>query len=56
MDKVVDPKCPGSDPTKKAVPELFACPECGGEVEIWSDEKKGKCSSCQKVIAREQLK
>lgn len=56
MDKIVDSKCPGTDPTKKAVPELFVCPECGGDVEIWSDEKKGKCLSCKKVILRDQLK
>jgi hypothetical protein len=55
MDKVVDPKCPGSDPTKKAVPQSFTCPECGGEVEIWTDESKGKCSSCHKSFTREQV-
>jgi predicted RNA-binding Zn-ribbon protein involved in translation (DUF1610 family) len=56
MDKIVDPKCPGSDPTKKAVPEMFVCPECGGNVEIWTDEKKGTCMSCHKAIFRDQAK
>ena len=56
MDKVADSKCPGSDPTKKAVPQVFTCPECGGEIEIWTDESKGKCSSCHKIFTRDQVK
>ena len=54
MNKIVDPKCPGNDPTLRAVPEVYTCPECGSEVEIWSDETKGKCMSCNKVIQKEQ--
>ncbi len=56
MSKIVDAHCPGDDPTKKSAPELFTCPLCGGEVEVWSDEKSGKCSSCQAVIDRKDLK
>ena len=32
-------KCSLDDPTKKGIPEIYACPQCGDEVEIWSDEK-----------------
>lgn len=56
MDKTVDQKCPGDDPTKRSLPEMFACPECNGELEIWTDETKGKCPSCNKVIQKDQAK
>jgi predicted RNA-binding Zn-ribbon protein involved in translation (DUF1610 family) len=49
----MEKKCAGDDPTKKAVPEIFTCPECGGEVEIWTDESKGKCPSCGKVMLKD---
>ena len=52
MSKIVDEHCPGDDPTKKRYPELFVCPKCGEEVEIWSDEEKGICSGCKKEIHR----
>jgi hypothetical protein len=35
-------QCPGNDPVSRAVPELFVCPYCGVDVEIWTDEIKGK--------------
>lgn len=56
MENAIDPKCPGDDPTKKAVPQTFPCPGCGGEIEMWTDESKAKCSSCHKTYTREQLK
>ena len=43
-------KCPGNDPVSRAVPEMFVCPDCGMEVEIWTDEIKGKCTSCKRVF------
>ena len=33
-------------------PELFACPSCGKEVEIWSDEFKARCRNCGKPVYR----
>ena len=57
MDKTVDAHCPGEDPSRKRTPEILACPkaDCDGEVEIWSDEDSGKCSTCKGVFAREAL-
>lgn len=50
---MMENKCAGDDPTKKAMPECFTCPSCGNEVEIWTDETRAKCSSCGKVLLRE---
>ncbi len=43
-------KCPGVDRTLYAIPETHKCPDCGNEVEIWTDEKKGKCKKCGAVV------
>ena len=45
-------KCPGNDPISRAVPEMFVCPDCGMEVEIWTDELKGKCTSCNRLFQK----
>ncbi len=42
--------CPGNDPVSRAVPEMFVCPDCGMEVEIWTDEIKGRCTSCKRAF------
>lgn len=42
-------KCPGPD--RAVVPRICLCPDCGNnEVEIWTDEKKGRCPDCGAVI------
>lgn len=43
-------KCPGLEQTLAVYPEIMPCPLCGTEIEIWSDEKKGKCASCNKLV------
>lgn len=43
-------RCPGLEKTLSAFPESLPCPVCGKELEIWSDEKKAKCSTCNKTI------
>jgi len=48
-------KCSLDDPTKRGMPEIYACPKCGDEVEVWSDEKKGKRPTCNAVLLREDL-
>lgn len=45
-------KCPGNDPVSRAVPELFICTFCGMEIEIWTDEIKGRCISCNRVFRK----
>ena len=50
---MLDLNCPGSKSLKDPIPESFVCPNCGDEVEIWSHERSGKCSSCGTTVARE---
>ena len=45
--------CPGATLLRRPVPEIFDCPSCHGEVEIWTDEFKGACPSCGKVVFRD---
>ena len=49
-------KCPGLEQTLAVFPEILSCPDCGNEVEIWSDERKGKCSICNKMVDPRQPK
>jgi HD superfamily phosphohydrolase YqeK/DNA-directed RNA polymerase subunit RPC12/RpoP len=44
--------CPGSRLLRQPAPELYPCPNCGTEVEIWSDELKRVCPSCKKTVLR----
>ena len=50
MDHTV---CPGSKYMRQPKPELFPCPGCGGEVEIWSDEISGRCTACGTMVMRD---
>ncbi|BCS97637.1 hypothetical protein DSLASN_32690 [Desulfoluna limicola] len=47
-------RCPGVEQTLVSVPELFSCPHCDQEMEIWRDERKGTCSACAKHVARRE--
>lgn len=47
--------CPGSKVMRQPVPEIFACPQCGEEVEIWSDELKRSCPKCHKMVFRDTM-
>ena len=44
--------CPGIRKFVRPVPEYFTCPNCGGQVEIWSDEDVGICDTCNKEFGR----
>lgn len=44
--------CPGSLGVVQPKPEMYRCPACGREVEIWSDEAAGMCPACQKTVFR----
>ncbi|GAB4484153.1 MAG: hypothetical protein OHK006_07640 [Thermodesulfovibrionales bacterium] len=42
--------------TARAVPEFVTCPECGGEVELWTDEDETACFFCgYKVFKKEKI-
>jgi DNA-directed RNA polymerase subunit RPC12/RpoP len=45
-------RCPGAKFIRQPKPELFPCPSCGKEVEIWSDEFKARCRNCGKLVYR----
>jgi predicted Zn-ribbon and HTH transcriptional regulator len=44
-------KCPGQD-DRNLKAEIVRCPDCGYEVEIFSDELKIKCPRCKGLICR----
>ena len=44
--------CPGSARLRQPKPEFFTCPNCGNEVEIWSDEAIRACPSCGDQVFR----
>ena len=45
--------CPGAKFLRQPKPEIFQCPSCGEEVEIWTDEIRGVCSNCGRTMFRE---
>ena len=47
-------KCPGQDSRNLRV-ELHKCPNCGGEVEIFSDETRVKCQKCGTMVFKERM-
>jgi hypothetical protein len=53
MDPTAFGKCPGQDRNAPAAPELFICPICGGNVEIWTDETKRTCPKCKTQVMRD---
>ena len=52
-NKIMNFNCPGSIRIKEPMPEIFICPGCGEEVEIWTHERMRKCISCGKSVSRE---
>jgi predicted metal-binding protein len=49
-------QCPGLEASTGVIPEVFTCPVCKGEVEIWSDEKRARCPVCHKLLDKHVLK
>lgn len=47
-------KCPGSDIRNLRI-SVHKCPNCGHEVEIFSDEIRAKCSKCGTYVYKEQV-
>lgn len=44
-------RCPGRNFRQLKV-ELYLCPKCHGEVEIFSDESRVRCQRCGEIIKR----
>ncbi len=51
---VFDKSCPGSRTIREPRPEYINCPDCGREVEIWTDELKATCPGCGNKVFRAQ--
>ncbi|MDP6501527.1 MAG: hemerythrin domain-containing protein [Dehalococcoidales bacterium] len=49
-----DKSCPGARTIREPVPEDVACPNCGKDVEIWTDELKATCRNCGHIVLRAQ--
>ena len=45
--------CPGSKLLRQPAPEMYTCPSCGEEVEIWTDELKATCRNCNRTVYRD---
>jgi hemerythrin-like domain-containing protein len=50
----LDKSCPGSRTIRNPIPESIPCPNCGREVEIWTDELKATCPNCKNKVLRER--
>ncbi len=51
---VFDKSCPGARTIREPIPEFIDCPDCGKEVEIWTDELKATCLGCGSKVLRAQ--
>jgi len=47
-------KCPGQD-DRNIKSEILKCPECGHEVEMFSDEVNVRCPKCNNRVCRQRL-
>jgi Fe-S-cluster-containing dehydrogenase component len=50
----VNAKCPGRDGRLLTASDV-TCPNCGVEVEFFSDEQRRKCPSCGERVARDAV-
>lgn len=48
-------QCPGSSNIRTPFPSYKKCPQCGEEVEIWSNELKTKCTHCGETVFKENV-
>jgi DNA-directed RNA polymerase subunit RPC12/RpoP len=47
-------KCPGQD-TRNLTVSIHKCPQCGKEVEMFSDEMKVKCPQCKTAVEKKSI-
>lgn len=48
-------ECPGRKQFTKPMPEIFPCPYCHQELEMWTDEVQTTCDNCGNTVTRERL-
>ena len=46
--------CPGQERRNLQV-EVFKCPGCGADVEIFSDEMRFRCRKCGTMVVRKEV-
>ena len=46
-------RCPGSLSFSQPKIEMVRCPDCGVDVEFWSDEATGSCPACSRTVIRQ---
>jgi len=46
--------CPGSMWFSQPIPEPIICPQCGREVEIFTNEQSMRCYYCGGIVTREK--
>ena len=46
--------CPGAIVFKDARPDYIECPNCGYEMEMWSDEPLARCPGCHLWVSKER--
>jgi hypothetical protein len=47
-------KCPGQDDRNIRL-DTIRCPDCGYQIEIFSDEMKVRCPKCKNLACRDKL-
>ncbi len=47
-------RCPGAGPFAEPVPEVFRCPHCGMDVEIFTNEQYLRCYHCGGMVTKEK--
>lgn len=47
-------KCPGQD-DRNLKSETIQCPDCGYQIEVFSDEVKVRCPGCKNLACRDRL-
>jgi len=52
MVKRTPATCPGLSQFIRPKPEYIRCPNCSGQVEIWSDEEETECEYCGATVTR----
>lgn len=52
--EVMYSRCPGQDGRNLRV-ALYKCPNCGADVEVFSDEIKVRCRKCGQNVYREKI-
>jgi len=45
-------RCSGATAFAQPRIEVVPCPDCGTDVEVWSDEATGQCPSCSRTVIR----